>query len=164
MIFISWFKSNSLLSAVKARKLPDTVLMKEKRNAAHDPEDFFHYVMFSWGNCQAGDRLVMERKLERSPTEEEMNIGFTPGIRFYFKYDDLEKHPQAVHDGFLPIKIKDEVVLYDYVYAVIIPEEYKDKLESLIPSNLISRTYYIDNKDLDVWQWSEKVYTFVTNV
>ena len=93
-----------------------------------------------------------------------MNIGFTPGIRFYFKYDDLEKHPQAVHDGFLPIKIKDEVVLYDYVYAVIIPEEYKDKLESLIPSNLISRTYYIDNKDLDVWQWSEKVYTFVTNV
>ena len=54
---ISILKCGSLLSAVNARKLPDTVLQKEDRNAANDPTDFFHYVMFSWGNCQAGDRL-----------------------------------------------------------------------------------------------------------
>ena len=154
----------SLLSAVNARKLPDTVLMKEKRNAANDPADFFHYVMFSWGNCQAGDRLVMERKLDRSPTVEDMGIGFTPGVRFYFQYDELNKHPQTVHDGFLPIKVKDEVVLSDYVYAVIIPQEYRKQIEALIPKNIKDRTYYLSHENMDVWQWSEKVYSFVHNI
>lgn len=101
---ISILKCGSLLSAVNARKLPDTVLQKEDRNAANDPTDFFHYVMFSWGNCQAGDRLVMERKLGRSPSSDEMSAGFTPGVRFYFKYDDLDKHPQAIHDGFYQLR------------------------------------------------------------
>ena len=45
--------------------------------------------MFAWGYCQAGDRLVMERKLKRFPTDEDLSVNFTPGIRFYFKYNDL---------------------------------------------------------------------------
>lgn len=161
---IKILECGSLLSAVKARKLPDVVLMKEKRNAANDPADFFHYVMFSWGNCQAGDRLVMERKLSRNPTVEDMGMGFTPGVRFYFKYDELEKHPQAVHDGFLPIKVKDEVVLSDYVYAIIIPEAYKNQLEAMIQKNIEGRTYYLSHKNMDVWQWSEEVYSFVHHI
>ena len=55
----------SLLSPVKARKESAQVLMREARNAANDPADYFEYIMFAWGNCQAGDRLVMERKLGR---------------------------------------------------------------------------------------------------
>lgn len=55
------FDCGSLLSAVKARNLPAATLMAETRNAAHDPADYFDYVMLAWGNCQAGDRLVMER-------------------------------------------------------------------------------------------------------
>ena len=120
--------------------------------------------MFSWGNCQAGDRLVMERKLDKSPTIKDMGIGFTPGVRFYFQYDELEKHPQSVHDGFLPIKVKDEVVLSDYVYAVIIPQEYIEQIETLIPENIKDRTYYLSHENMDVWQWSEKVYSFVHNI
>ena len=158
---ISIIKCGSLLSAVNARKLPDTVLQKEKRNAANDPLDFFHYVMFSWGNCQAGDRLVMERKLGRSPSVEEMGAGFTPGVRFYFKYGELEKHPQAVHDGFLPIKVKDEVKLADYVFAIVIPSEYKEQIIAILPENLVDRAYCLEHENLDVWQWSEKVYSFV---
>jgi hypothetical protein len=158
---ISILKCGSLLSAVNARKLPDTELKKEERNAANDPVDFFHYVMFSWGNCQAGDRLVMERKLGRSPNVEDMGVGFTPGVRFYFRYDELEKHPQAVHDGFLPIKVKDEVNLADYVYMIIIPIEYKNQIMEVLPEELKNRTFYFDHYKLDVWQWSEKVYSFV---
>lgn len=161
---LSIIKSGSLLSAVNVRKLPDTVLQKEKRNAANDPPDFFHYVMFSWGNCQAGDRLVMERKLGRSPSAEEMGAGFTPGVRFYFKYDELEKHPQAVHDGFLPIKVKDEVKLADYVYVIVIPSEYKEQIMANMPENLMDRAYCLDQENLDVWQWSEKVYSFVNEL
>ncbi len=158
---ISILKCGSLLSAVNARKLPDSVLQKEERNAANDPVDFFHYVMFSWGNCQAGDRLVMERKLGRSPSPEEMGVDFTPGVRFYFKYDELEKHPRATHDGFLPIKVKDEVKLTDYVYRIIIPSEYKKQIMEVLPEELKNRTFYVDHDKLDVWQWSEKVYSFV---
>lgn len=158
---ISILKCGSLLSAVNARKLSDTVLQKEDRNAANDPTDFFHYVMFSWGNCQAGDRLVMERKLGRSPSQDEMSAGFTPGVRFYFKYDDLEKHPLAVHDGFLPIKVKDEVKLADYVYMIVIPFEYKDQIMKVMPEKLSDRAFCLSHDKLDVWQWSEKVYSFV---
>lgn len=158
---ISILQCGLLLSAVNARKLPDTVLQKEDRNAANDPLDYFHYVMFSWGNCQAGDRLVMERKLKRSPTPEEMGVGFTPGVRFYFRYEDLERHPQKVHDGFLPIKVKNEVKLADYVYRIIIPSEYKEQLIEMIPDNLIDKAFCLSHEKLDVWQWSEKVYSFV---
>lgn len=158
---ISILKCGSLLSAVNARKLPDAALQQEDRNAANDPTDFSHYVMFSCGNCPAGDRLVMERKLGRSPSPDEMGAGFTPGVRFYFKYDDLDKHPQAVHDGFLPIKVKDEVKLDDYVYMIIIPSEYKKQIIEVMSEQLSDRAFCLRHEKLDVWQWSEKVYSFV---
>lgn len=158
---ISILRCGSLLSAVNARGLPDTVLQKEKRNAAKDPADFFHYVMFSWGNCQAGDRLVMERKLGRSPTSDEMGEGFTPGVRFYFMYDDLDNHPQSVHDGFLPIKVKNAVKPDEYVYRIIVPAEYKEQILDVLPEGLSDRTFCLSHDKLDVWQWSEKVYSFV---
>ena len=136
------FSSGKLLSAVNARGMPAEILMKEDRNAANDPIDFFKYVMLAWGNCQAGDRLVMERKMKRMPTKEDLGENFTPGIRFYFKYDTLDKHPKATHDGFLPIKILDEIILEEWLYAAIIPMEYKEEFETLVPDNLKSRIYY----------------------
>lgn len=47
-----------LLSAIKARNVPVAELMREKKNAANDPADYFEYIMFAWGNCQAGDRSL----------------------------------------------------------------------------------------------------------
>ncbi len=158
------FRCGSLLSAVNARKLSANILAQEARNAARDPEDYFHYVMFAWGNCQAGDRLVVERLLGRSPTEEEMGPGFSPGIRFFFRYGDLEKHPLAVHDGVLPIKVRDGVSLAEYACAIVIPQIYKSRFARLIPGELEQRVYYLDHSGLDVWQWSEKVYSFVSNL
>lgn len=155
------FKCGSLLSAERARGLSGEILMKEPRNAAHDPADFFSYVMFSWGNCQAGDRLVMERLLKRSPTEKEMGNGFIPGVRFYFQYDRLNDHPQAVHDGFLPVKVKNEVVLKDWVFAIIVPEMHRKEISKYVTAELYKKVYYLDSGTLDVWQWSEKVYSYV---
>lgn len=157
-------RCGELLSAVNARGTDAETLMKEKRNAACDPADYFHYVMFTWGNCQAGDRLVMERKLGRFPDEKDLSTGFTPGVRFYFRYDKLISHPDAVFDGVLPLKIKDRVVLKDWVYAIIIPEEERERLHRLIPSELEYRTYYVNNDCGDIWQWSEKVYETVRNI
>lgn len=83
----------------------------------------------------------MERKLGRNPLPDEMGAGFTSGVRFYFKYDDLDKHPQAVHDGFLPIKVKDEVKLDDYVYMIIIPPEYKKQIIKVMSEQLSEKVY-----------------------
>ena len=110
---IKIFESGKLLSAINARQVPVEQLVNEKRNAANDPADYFEYIMFAWGNCQAGDRLVMERKLGRFPDEIDLSTEFTSGIRFYFLYDELAKHPGVTYDGVLPMKIKDEIILSD---------------------------------------------------
>jgi hypothetical protein len=158
---LSIIKVGSILSAVKARNIPVEQLKLEPRNAAKDPADYFEYLMLSWGNCQAGDRLVMERKLEREPNEEDLSNGFTPGVRFFFKYDELIKHPNAVFDGYHPLKIKDELTLKDNVFAIIVPESYRKKIEIIINNNIKDKVYYIYNKHKDIWEWSETVYKFV---
>lgn len=161
---IKIFESGKLLSALNARKVPVEQLMKEKRNAANDPADYFEYIMFAWGNCQAGDRLVMERKLERFPNEDDLSINFTPGIRFYFRYDDLIKHPNAVFDGVLPLKVKAEIVLKDWVSAIVIPDELRTKVETAIPCELENRVIYVKNDCKDIWDWSEKVYSIIEKI
>ena len=150
-----------LLSPVRARKMSAAELQKEARNAANDPEDYFEYIMFAWGNCQAGDRLVMERKLGRFPDEKDLSDGFTPGIRFFFRYDELIRHPGAVFEGVLPLKIRDEVVLEDWVSAVIVPENHRRQVEPHIPGGIRSRVHYLRNDCRDIWEWSEKVYEYV---
>ena len=92
---IKIFECGKLLSALNARKVPVEILMNENRNAANDPADYFEYIMFAWGNCQAGDRLVMERTLGRFPDDNDLSIGFVPGVRFYFQYEQLISHANA---------------------------------------------------------------------
>lgn len=150
----------SLLSPVRARNMSAAQLRSEKRNAANDPEDYFDYIMFSWGNCQAGDRLVMERKLGRFPDERDLSEKFTPGVRFFFSYERLVRHPEAVFDGVLPLKVRNEVVLSEWVSSVIIPEEYRGLAESHIPDALREKVHFIKNDCRDIWEWSEKVYEF----
>ena len=152
------FASGKLLSAIKARGIPVEKLMAERRNAANDPADYFEYVMLSWGNCQSGDRLVMERKLGRFPDEQDLSVDFTPGVRFYFRYDELVRHPGCVFDGVLPMKIKDEIILNDWLYAMVIPTALKGKLDEWIPDELRSRVIYVENDCKDIWDWAEKVY------
>lgn len=143
-----------LLSALRARKVSVEMLMAESRNAANDPADYFEYIMLAWGNCQAGDRLVMERKLGRCPNETDLSEDFTPGVRFCFRYDELAEHPNRVFDGVLPMKIRHEIDLKDWLYALVIPVG----TELEVPDYLQDRTIYVENDCKDIWEWSEKVY------
>lgn len=156
--------SGKLLSAVNARRKSAQELKSESRNAAKDPLDYFDYVMFAWGNCQAGDRLVMERKLGRFPEESDLSENFTPGVRFFFKYDKLVSHPNRVFEGVLPFKIKDEVVLKDWVHAIIIPEMYKNEFEQCIPFELQEKVHYIPYDCKNIWEWSERVYELARKI
>ena len=155
------FECGSLLSPVRARKMSAAELQREARNAANDPSDYFEYIMFAWGNCQAGDRLVMERKLGRFPDEKDLSEGFTPGVRFFFRYNDLVRHPGAVFEGVLPMKIRDEVILNDWVSAIIVPEIHRQEIDPAVPKELRARVHFLRNDCKDIWEWSEKVYEYV---
>ncbi len=152
----SILQSGWLLSAEKARGIPAHELAKEPRNAARDPADYFAYVMLAWGNCQAGDRLVMERRLGRFPTEEELDEQLTPGVRFCFRYDRLAQHPDAVFDGVLPMKVKNGIRLEDWVDCIVIPQGLREDLR--IPSGLQSRVLWLMHEGEGLWAWAEKVY------
>ena len=156
--------SGRLLSPVLARGIGANELQAEPRNAAKDPADYFDYIMFAWGNCQAGDRLVMERKLGRFPNEQDLSDGFEPGVRFFFRYPDLIRHPEAVFDGVLPLKVKNEIVLKDWVHAIIASENARPVLECHVPADLRDRTFYVENNCRDIWEWSSKVYEFARSI
>ena len=56
---------------------------------------------------------------------------------------------------------KDEVKLSDWVDTIIIPSGERTSFESIIPQELKSKTFYLDNDCKDIWSWSEKVYELV---
>ena len=101
--------------------------------------------------------MLRERKLGRFPNEQDLRADFTPGVRFYFRYEDLAEHPGRVFDGVLPMKIKDEIVLKDWLYAMVVPEG----VPLDVPEELKERTVYLQNDCRDIWDWSEKVYTMI---
>lgn len=153
-------RDGALLCAERARHCPAEQLAQEPRNAAHDPPDTFRYVLFSWGNCQAGDRLVMERRLGRPPTEAELAPGFIPGVRFYARRESLERHPGVTHDGFLPLRIEGAVSLAEWISLIVIPAMHALALCGLTPPALQSRVHILSGDGMDVWQWAEHVYAF----
>jgi len=157
----SIFKCGKLLSAVKVRNKTGRELSEESRNAAKDTADYFDYVMFTWGNCFAGDSLVMERSLGgANPSEHFVGEKFKPGIRFYFKYEDIFNHKDYENDGHHPAKIKNEISLFDCLHCCIIPAIHKATFEGIIPAKLTDRVFFIENDCNDIWEWSDKVYDF----
>ena len=155
------FASGRLLSAVKAFSKTGEELVSDPRNAAGDPADYFEYIMFSWGNCTAGDNLVMERLLGRGATDGERENALMPGVRFYFRYEDIIGHHGYVFDGYHPVKIKDELLLSDYLYACIIPKQFQIEFINLIQSEICDRVYYLEQNGLGLKDWTEKAYNFI---
>jgi len=163
------FAGGKLLSALKASGKPIEELIADKRNGAGDPEDYFAYIMFSWGNCIAGDSLATERAFVRRrgrlPSQKELDKEnkkrLIPGVRFYFRHGDIIKHPGYVFDGYHPAKIKDELVLADWLCACVVPEEYREALAGAVPESIADRVYVLRRDDLGIWDWSEKAYGFV---
>ena len=100
----------------------------------------------------------MERMLNRFPNTYDFSTGFNPGVRFYFKYDDIINHADYTNDGHHPAKIKNALSLADYLHCCIIPKAYKAVFKDLIPGNLADSVFYVENDCKDIWEWSDKVY------
>ena len=167
------FSSGKLLSAVKAHGKTEAELVAAAVQAGaayepQDPADYYRYVMFSWGNCPAGDNLVMQRemrrKLGRLPTAHDLEHALEPGVRFYFRHKDILRHPGYEYDGYHPAKVKDELLLHDYLYACIIPAQNKSELVAHIPAGLMGKVHFIPQDGLGLLGWTEKVYEFVSSL
>ena len=152
-----------LLSAVKVHNKTGKELSFEKRQSLwNDPADYFEHIMFCWGENPTGDYVVLSEDL---PKEDDLvNGNFNAGIRFYFLYEKIIRHPKHAFDGYHSIKIKDEIMLADYLHSCIIPEQYKNGLANRIPSNLLSKVHYLSQDRLGISSWNEKVYGFVNNL
>lgn len=59
------------------------------------------------------------------------------------------------------MKVRDELTLSDWVYAIIVPTYLKEDVEPVIPGNLKDKVIYVENDCKDIWDWSEKVYGVV---
>lgn len=148
--------SGKLLSAARAYGKTGDELAFEKRDSLwNDPADFFEYIMFCWGNCMVGDYVVMSEGTDKS---------FRPGVRFYFRYDDLIRHPGHAFDGYHPIKVKDEIVLTDYLHACVIPEKHKDKMEGFVPAELAEKVHFVPQNELEILDWTENIYDLISNI
>ena len=145
--------SNRLLSATKVYGKTGEELALERREIGwEDPADFYEYIMFGWGTHLVGDYVVLS---EDFPKEEDFLKGnFDAGVRFYIRYEDLIKHEKHTFDGYHPLKVKDEVILSDYLFACIVPEQYKKQIESCIPQELAKRVYYLHQRGATLQEWN----------
>ena len=149
-----------LLSAVKVYgKTGETLSNERKDTPWDDPADYFEYIMFCNGDDMTGDYVVLS---ENFPNEVDLEKGnFDAGVRFYIRSADIMRHPGNVFDGYHPTKVKDEIVLSEYLYACIVPEQYREKLDKLILPELASKVNYLSQKGLKLSEWNDKVYDFI---
>ena len=160
----SILSSGKLLSAVKVYGKTGDELAYEKRDSLwNDPADFFEYIMFNWGNCIFGEYVVMSSHID-NPSEEHFENSINPGVRFYFSYEDILRHPGHTYDGYHIVKVKDEIVLSKYLHACIIPEQNKTEMVGFILPELAPRVYYIPHNVLSLRDWSEQIYDFISKL
>ncbi len=151
--------SGVLLSACEVRNVSGQALAREESNVAGDPPDYFEYVMFTFGNCIAGDRLLLERNLGRAPTDTELAEELRPGVRFYFSYADLVEHPGFFSDGYHFCKVKDKLEIEPYLIVAVALSATASRLSRVTPQNLIKRMIFIEQAEhIDLWDWSHAAY------
>ena len=149
-----------LLSATKVYgKTGEELALLRRESGWEDPADFYEYIMFGWGDHLVGDYVVL---CDNFPSEEDLSKGnFDAGVRFYFRYKDMIRHPGHTFDGYHPLKVKDEIILSDYLYTCIVPEQYRNEIENYISPELVGRVQYLSQRGLTLADWNDKVYNFV---
>ncbi len=99
---------------------------------------------------------------ENFPNKENLENGnFNAGVRFYIRSDAIMRHPGYVFDGCHPAKVKDKIILSDYLFAYIVPEQYRGNLDNFVLPELISKVYYLPQKGMGLSEWNDQVYQFV---
>jgi hypothetical protein len=86
-----------------------------------EPADYFEHVMLANGRCTAPEAVACSRVLGRDLTSPDLQPGYPPAVRFYFRWPCLATHPGARFDGVHPVKILGGLRLDDALVAVVAP-------------------------------------------
>lgn len=106
-----------------------------------------------------GDYVVLS---ENFPDKKELKKGkLDAGVHFYIKYEDIIKHKGHVFDGYHPIKVKDEVASSNYLFACIVPEQFKEQIENIVPQELVAKVHYLHQRGIGLQHWNSKVAEYV---
>ncbi|GHV14134.1 hypothetical protein FACS1894219_09840 [Clostridia bacterium] len=150
----------NLLSATEVYNKSGAQLAFEKNGSLwNDPPDYFEYIMFGWGDSEVGDYVVISENSDCEKGDEFFAQGTCAGVRFYFQYADLLRHPGCAFDGYHPLKIQEKIVLSEYLYACIVPEQYKGELNVL--PEFAEKVHYLPQIGLGISDWTKKCYNFV---
>lgn len=160
---IKIINEGKISSSCKIKNSNGVELSLHQNNVPGDPADYFEYVMFSFGNCQAGDRLVAERRLGHLPDDKDLDRFFIPGVRFYFRYKDLINHPRFVSDGYHYIKIRDSIAILPNIIAIVIPKRYKNNFINNTIAEMHKYFIFLEHDKHDIWSWSHEVYETIKN-
>ena len=61
------------------------------------------------------------------------------------------------------VRVKNEVVLQDWVYLIVVPSEYRPEIEPYIPDSLLEKVHFVERGGSDIWKWSEIAYEYAIN-
>ena len=56
---------------------------------------------------------------------------------------------------------KDEILLSEYLFACIVPEQYKEQIEKCISQELKGKVHYLQQRGLDLQAWNDKVVEYL---
>jgi len=153
-------KTGKILSACRTRGVTGEAMVQDPGNAPGDPADYFEYVMWAGGNCTAVDKLVLERALGYVPDWDEFERRFQPAVRFFFRSEDLHRHPRFTLDG-IHAKIHRELELDPWLILTAIPEGLPDSDELIgltrrhLPGHKVAVYSF---SGLHYKDWAHKVY------
>jgi hypothetical protein len=63
-----------------------------------EPPDYFDHVMLANGRCQAPEPVAVSRTFGRDLVPADLQRGYPPSVRFYFRWHMLAVRPDAVFD------------------------------------------------------------------
>jgi hypothetical protein len=87
-----------------------------------EPPDYFNYVMLANGRCTAPEAVALSRQLGRDLVPADLAAGYPPAARFYFAWDQVVGLDGAAFDGVHPIKVNDQLELFDNLLLLVLPD------------------------------------------
>lgn len=118
-----------------------------------EPADYFEHVMFANGRCTAPEAVAYSRLLGRDLVPSDLDPGYPPAVRFYFRWSDLACLPTARFDGVHPVKTAGATPLEELLVAAVIAADHSRALTERLAPSLRPRVLAldVDNPSPHVW-------------
>ena len=121
-----------------------------------DPDDYYDYVMFSFGNCSKPDKFIMEQFFNGNLKNNIKANRFFKGVRFYFLYKDIINEKDFIMDGYHSCKVKNKVSLVN-LKAIVAPEYMKSTLVNSNTEKYLNKMVFL-NSNYNCDEWARHAY------